>query len=487
MQLFKVLYGIWLTLYGVNGNIVCMTNWTPLLDGLEGPLYMAVADAMERDVYAGVLRPGQKLPTHRDMADALGINVSTVTRAYAEAERRGLVSATVGRGTYVSSDATTSTAMVSFEPTAPGLIEMGSIAPFYGLDPDMGAALRRLAGRRDPNVFLRYSDPRGLPEHREVGATWARAHGLEADPANVLICAGAQHALTCALSTLFRPGDHIAADRLTYPGFKAQAMTHGLRLVPVDMDAEGMTPESLDAACRRDDVRGIYLMPGVQNPTTCRMSQQRRQEIADVARRYGLLVVEDDAYDLTSPERMRPVSSLLPESSLHISGLSKSLAAGLRVAFVTVPERFRIPVAQTILNSIWMVPPLNVELVAGWISDGTAMRVVRAKRAEAARRYALAREVLSPHCVQGRDTGFFLWLSLPEGWTGNGFEAASKLAGVNVFGAERFVVGEAPAPAAVRVALSAAADRQELRRGLELLKGVMEQAPTPPSHGRKRT
>lgn len=456
-----------------------MTIWHPELEH-AGPLYAALADALERDVASGALRPGQRLPTHRELADTLGLNVSTVTRGYREAERRGLISGTVGRGTFVSSDAAGSSSIVSLEPHRPVSIEMGLITPLYHLDPDVSEGLRKVLARRDPAALMRYGDPCGLPEHRAAGAAWASRYGLETGPEEVLVCAGAQHALACCLSGLFRPGDRVAAESLTYPGLKTLAAQLGLRLAPVEMDEEGMLPEALDTACRREEIRGLYLVPGVHNPTTARMSAQRRDRIAEVALRHGLTVVEDDAYDLTAPDRQRPVVSRLPETGVYVAGLSKALAPGLRVAFLAAPKRLVRPLAGAVLNTVWMAPPLNVELASLWIKDGTADRTVAAKREEAARRMTLATEILAGQRFRARPTGYFLWLELPENGsreTGREFELRARQAGVGVFGAEKFTVGDAPAPRAVRVSLTGPADDRELRRGLEVLSRLLDAPP----------
>ena len=443
----------------------------------RAPLYLALADAIERDIRGGRLRPGDRLPTHRELADALALNVSTITRGYREAEKRGLISGTVGRGTFVASDAATSSSMVSFEPGIPGMIEMGLIESLFRLDPDLTAGFRKLARRRDPGALLRYSDPRGLPEHRQAGAQWAARYGLDVGAEEVVVCAGAQHGLTCILSGLLRPGDRLATDRLTYPGLKTLASMLGIRVAPIAMDEHGMLPAALDAACRRDRIKAAYLMPGVHNPTTATMPDARRDEIARLAERHDLLVVEADASDLTRPGRRTPVAARVPERAVYVAGLSKSLAAGLRVAFLVAPKHFLNPLAQAVLNTVWMAPPLNAELAAMWIKDGTADRVVAAKRDEAARRYALAGRILAGHEYRGLPTGFFLWLHLPRPWTGTTFEAAARRAGIGVFAAEKFAVGETVAPAAVRVSLTGAADPDEMRRGLETVAGLLRAAP----------
>jgi len=450
-----------------------MTNWTPLLAEGDGPLYMELADAIERDIAGGKLRPGARMPTHRDLADDLGMNVSTVTRGYREAEKRGLLAGTVGRGTFVSTDATTSTAMVSFEPCEPGMLDMGLISPFHNMDPDLTEGFRRIARRKSPDSFMRYTDPRGLPEHRQAGADWATRYGLTADASDVIVCAGAQHALTCCLSGLFKHGDRLATDALTYPGMKTLAAMLGIRLVPIPMDDNGMIPESLDIACRRDRIKGVYLMPGVHNPTTVTLPEERRAHIAALADKHDLIIIEDDAYDLTNPGGLLPVGSHAPDRSVYIAGLSKSMAAGLRIAFLIAPKPLLKPLAEAVLNTIWMTPPLNAELAAMWITDGTADKTVKRKRTEAARRYMAACDAFEGYRFRGKRSGFYIWLELPEPWTGNAFERAAKAAGVNVFGAEKFTVGETKAPAAARISLTGIQDRAEYERGLGILQGIL--------------
>ncbi len=463
-----------LTLCGVNVIIVCMTIWTPNIQKSSTPLYKQLADAIEYDISSGCLLPGEKLPTHRDLADSLEVNVTTITRGYKEAERRGLIAGTVGRGTYVSSDAGTSTSMVPHVPHAPGMIELGLINPLYHLDPDLTAGLKKLCRRQDTSALMHYSDPGGLPEHRAVGAKWANSFGLKVTANDIVVCSGAQHALTCALNGLFKPGDRIATDYLTYPGMKTLATMLGLRLVPVKMDQSGMDAESLDRICRREKITGLYLMPGVHNPTTITVTESRREALAKIAITHGLLVIEDDAYDLTRPGITPPTTALLPDNGLYIAGISKALAAGLRVAFMVVPQKYRRAICEAVLNTVWMTPPLNVELVSLWIKDGTAETVIELKRQEAAKRFALAKKILHRYTFTGIATGFFIWLSLPTPWRGLLFEQRMRELGVNVFGAEKFTVGDATAPAAARISLTGTKNTDELATGLQLVKRVLD-------------
>lgn len=451
-----------------------MTIWTPNIQHSDAPLYKQLADAIETDIFSGRLQPGEKLPTHRDLADSLGIHVTTITRGYKEAEKRGLIAGTVGRGTYVRSDAGTNTAMVSHEPHAPGMIEMGLINPLYNLDPDLAKGLKKLCRKQDISALMHYSEPGGLPEHRSTGAKWAKRFGLEVDSSSIMVCSGAQHALTCVLGGLFRPGDRIATDCLTYPGMKTLAAMLGLRLIPIEMDNSGMIPESLDRICRREQIRGLYLIPGVHNPTTITLPESRRHALAKIVLSHGLIAIEDDAYDLTRPGVIPPISRLIPDNGIYIAGISKALAAGLRIAFMAVPQGYRRAIREAILNTTWMTPPLNAELVCMWIRDGMADRIIDQKRKEAAKRFTLAEKILSDYSFTGIATSFFIWLSLPDPWRGFVFEQRMRELGVNVFGAEKFIVGDTPPPAAARISLTGTQSIEELTTGLQLLKRVLD-------------
>lgn len=450
-----------------------MTKWVPELEKNLRPKFVRLADAIERDVFSGRLKPGYKLPTHRDLADDLKMNVSTVTRGYAEAQKRGLISGTVGRGTFISADAVTSSSMVSFEPHAPGMIELGLANTFYDLDPDIQKGLKRLTRRRNLDSFLRYTDPRGLLEHREAGVQWAKRYKIDTTPENVLVCSGAQHALNCCLSGLFSSGDRIATDSLIYPGLKTLAAMLGIRLVPVLMDSEGMIPEHLDKICRRENISGIYLMPEVQNPTSISMPLERREQIAILVRRHNLTVIEDEAYGLTVESSLPPIASMVPDKSIFIAGVSKSIAAGLRVAFMVAHESLYEQLAKTILNTVWATPSLNVELISQWIQDGTADKTVRLKRQAAQDRFESVKNLLSNLKITGNTTGFFLWLSLPDHWKGYIIESRAREAGVNIFGAEKFAVGDTHVPPCVRLSLSGPKSIGELKKGVGILREIL--------------
>jgi DNA-binding transcriptional MocR family regulator len=447
--------------------------WNPRIIDTDKSLYIAIADAMERDVRNGTLKPGERMPTHRELAEIIGVNVTTITRAYANAEKRGLITGTVGRGTFITADVGIYASMAQPGERNVQAIEMGLVLPLYIKEPDISKTIENLLKTRQLNRYMRYSDPLGLPEHRETGALWVKRFGIEIPKENILICSGAQHALTCILSSFFKSGDKIAAEYLIYPGMKAIAKTLGIKLEPVAMDAEGMLPESLERVCQRSPVKGVYLMPNMQNPTTSVMSLQRKRELSDVILRHGLIMIEDDIYSFSNQKNQQAITPLVPENSVYIAGISKAFYAGLRVAFVAAPKQLLYKIGQAVVNTIWMTPALNVAIACECIRDGSADMIIADKLREAEMRYEKACRILSGYAIQGIPGGFFVWLKLPEEWSGKEFEIAARESGVNVFCADKFAVGGEKAPSAVRISLSGAETMEELVKGLNILKNIL--------------
>lgn len=472
-----------------------MTKWHPNINKLEKPLYMGLVKALEEDIEAGRLKPGDQLPPQRELADLLGINLSTVTRAFRKCELKGLLSGVVGRGTFVSADVKTSLSLVSpgaanisqgpdqseihsSEPAAQP-IEMGQVLPLYCLDQDTAQWTKDLLADMDLNrmaQLIQYADPAGDITHRRAGAQWLGRFNLPAEAAEVVVTAGSQNAIACCFLTLFTHGDRVAVDALTYPGIKTLAALHGIRLVALDMDEEGMQPQNLAAACKNEDIKGVYLMPECQNPTAKRLSAKRRQALAKVIKDNDLILIEDDAYAYNGDLSAVPLCALVPDQGIYIGSTSKLLGPGFRTSFVKVPKRYLEAVKKGVLNTIWMASPLTAELVSQLIVTGKAEQVISSKRTEAKARNELATAILGNYQLGARTHGFYQWIGLPKQWWGKGteFEWVARAVGVQVYCAEKFLVGSRQLPQAVRIALSGPASMAELERGLLLLKKLLE-------------
>lgn len=441
---------------------------------VDKPLYLAIADAIERDVRAGELLPGERMPTHRELSKIVGVTVTTVTRAYREAERRGLVTAIVGNGTFVTSDRGSAAPPSRAGSAARECIELGMALPPYGIEANLREVLDGVMRKTDLQALMKYIEPEGLPRHRQTGAAWIRRFGIDADPDNIVVTAGANNALACLFMSVFEPGDRLAIDFLTYPGAKSLARRCGIRLEGVAMDGEGMLPDALEALCRRHAIRGVHTVGRLHNPTNAAMSERRRREIADVIVKNDLLLIEDDIYGFLSDEAGGALTPHVPENGLYIAGLAKAFCAGLRVGFVVVPPRYRSAFSLAVADTMWMASPLCVEAACEVITSGVADGIVLERKKEIAARAALAGEILSGHHYTHADNSMFLWLELPEYWYGDAFEDAARENGVSVVSAGKFIVGSALLPNCVRLSLTATDTVADLEKGLGILLRLLE-------------
>jgi DNA-binding transcriptional MocR family regulator len=455
--------------------------WRPDLSRYEGPRYAAIVEAIAEEIERGRLKPGDQMPTHRDLATHLGVTTGTVTRAYAEAARRGLIAGETGRGTFVKGG------LLDLDLTAgedEALIDLSSNNPPPSAGDLLGQALARtlsdLSARRGLSALLTYQpEAAGAERHRAAGAEWIARSGLRTRPEQVLVCNGALHAMTVVFSTLCRPGDTVFTESLTYPGMKNLANLLNLRLQGLPVDGEGIVPEAFEEACRRGAARVLYTIPTVQNPLGTVMTEARRREIAAVAAAHEVAVVEDDVHSFMLPSPPPPLSSFAPENSYYIMSTSKSMAGGMRVGYLAAPERMVEPLATSLRATVWMAAPLMAEIASEWIRDGTADRLVEQKRAEAVARQELAARALEGFRVDTHPLSFHLWLHLPEPWRSNEFAAQLKRRGVLVSPSEAFVPGREEAPHAVRICLGTPRSRERLEDALAVVRGVLQETPDP--------
>jgi DNA-binding transcriptional MocR family regulator len=457
-----------------------MTSWRPdLVDA--GPLYLEIARAIEADVRAGRLRPGDRLPTHRALAEALGVTVGTVSRAYAEAHRRGLVRGAVGRGSFVQEPPALPLETSRPEEADSGPVDLSVNWPLRAPAPDLAAALRDLADASNLDERVGYGDPAGSPRIREAGARWLAFQGVRVAPDRVVVCAGAQHAIVVSLLCVAGPGEVVLAESLTYPGFLGAARLLGLRVRGVDLDGDGLVPDSLEACCRADRPRLLYCMPGLHNPTTARLSTERRQRIANIARRHDLTIVQDDVQSGLVEDPGPSLAELAPERVLTIASLSKDLLPGLRIAFLAGAALDTDRVREAVWSSVFMASPLGAEIATRWLEDGTARAVLARRRDEMRARHALAHRVLGAALPASPPGSYHLWLPLPRDREPGRFVTELEQRGVRVSAPAAFMAGRGAAPGAVRVSISGPHTHTRLEAGLRTIRGLLEEPPRAPT------
>jgi DNA-binding transcriptional MocR family regulator len=453
-----------------------MTTWLPALDRFPGPRYLAIAEALASDVRSGRLPVGARLPTHRDLAWRLKVTIGTVTRAYNEAERRGLIAGEVGRGTFVRPAGSEPVAGLlpprHAEPA--GFIDLSVNTPVTGREPALFAeALASLA--QDPRLgdLLLYQPNAGRAVDREAGAAWIGRSGLASSPDRVVVTGGGQHGLTAVLAALMQSGDTLAVECLSYPGLKALANLLNLRLVPIAIDKEGVLPDALETACRSGPIKAFYTMPTLHNPTTGILSEARRRAVAEIASRHGVAIVEDDVYGFLLEEAPAPIACFAPELGYYVTSTSKSLAPGLRVGYVHAPQGKVDRIAAAMRSTTYMATPLMAEIASRWIRSGAADALVVEKRQGARRRQRLLGEMLGGAGLDTHPAAFHAWIGLPDECRPEDFAAVARKRGVGVTPAAAFAVGRTPPPNAIRVSLGAPIDEDTLKRGLGVLREMI--------------
>lgn len=451
--------------------------WNPKIINTDIVLYVAIADAIERDIKLGILKPKEKMPSQRWLAKKIGVNLTTISRAYKEGQKRGLISGTIGSGTFVLQQDKKNISLPEIIGNNDEIIELGLVGSVRVEGYNLSKQLKTIVEENRLDSLLDYVPSQGMQRHREAAAKWITEYGFEEDSHRIVICAGAMHAINCCLLGFFTPGERIAVDSLTFTGFKNAAQLNHIKLQPIEMDSQGMIPESLENMCKKFSIKGIYLMPNMQNPTAIVMSAERKKAIADIIIRYELILIEDDIYSFTNLTDHKALSTLVPNNGIFICGISKALFPGLRIAFTVVPERFLYKFTQAVTNTVWMAPPISAEIVTGLIESGIATEIMNKKNEVITHRLKIAKKILKDFSFQATENSMFLWLTLPDGWSCADFENTALMNRIRVISAYKFYVGNQLPPNAVRISLGWVKNDEQLIKGLKGLVSILNQYP----------
>jgi len=435
--------------------------------------YKQVIDLIAHDIRSGRLRPGTRLPTHRDLARQHGLALATASRAYAELQAMGLVVGETGRGTFVRDTSYPREMDIDLRIETGRQVDLNFNYPSVpGQTMQLREALRGIAASGDLEPALHYYPHAGRTHEREIVARHLLRRQLRVEAAQVALVDGAQHGLAVTLMALLRPGEVVAVDALTYPGFRVLAEMLGLELVPLPMANHETDAEALAALCRRRKVRAVYLIPTVHNPLGSVLGEAVRERLVAVARRYDLLVIEDGAYAYLDKSPPLPLAARAPERTVYVSSLSKSVATGLRFGFVAAPSAFITRIERAIRATTSNTAGLITALACRWIEDGTVDALEAQKRKDARSRQAAARKALAGLPVVGHPSSYLLWLPLGEDHRAERVAAALAREGISVATAEPFATTR-HVPQALRLALGSV-DIDTLRRALAVVKEVVE-------------
>ncbi|WP_010676752.1 aminotransferase-like domain-containing protein [Bacillus timonensis] len=449
-------------------------SWKPSMDKTNKPIYQALANQLKQDIINGVLLPGTKLPPQRELADYLDVNLSTISKAFKVCVLNGLLSTSVGSGTFVSYDAL-SNAYLLEDSKPKHLIEMGATLPDNASYEPLLLQLKSMLQETDYEKWFGYGRTGESLWQKDAAVQLIRRGGFETNVDHIVFANGGQNAMAATLASLCRPGDRIGADHHTYPGLKTVASMLSLQVVPIKSVNNEMSPDAVEYACKNENIKGIYIIPDYHNPTTSRMSIENRRKIAEVAKKCNLFIIEDATYHLHNENPLPAVASFAPDHVIHIASLSKSIAPGLRLAYVAVPMRYKEIISRALYNINISVSPLLAELTARLIVSNQFEDLIERHREQAILRNQVVNRYLADYTCLGAETGIFRWLLLPGKITGAEFEKVAAQQGIQVYAAERFVVGNSCPERAVRVAVCAPETIEELEKGLIILKRLLSQ------------
>lgn len=459
-----------------------MSIWLPQIENILGPRYRAIADALEQAIQTKQLYPGQRLPTHRELAYQLGVSVQTVARAYAEAELRGLTTGEIGRGTFVQHLGSDQGQGFISDRRQAGVIDFSNVMPVVSdlHVQSLKRAVAELASTSAMQRLLEYRPSQGTAAHRQAGLTWLERNGISVDVENVIITNGAAHGVWIAMASLVEPGDGVATEALVDSSIITNASVLKVKLRGVALDEQGIIPEALEEAHRRDPIKLLCLTPCFSNPTASLMGEERRARIAEIARRHDMAIIEDDVFGSLIPNRPKPIWTFAPERTYYVTSFSKVITASLKTGYLVSPTRMVPRLVSRLRATGWMSNTWTAEVAANWLYDGTADELVSWQRRKLQARHKQLRSALGRFEIAAHPYAMHAWLTLPEQWRSQHFVEQARSQGLLVTPPDPFIIGRGTDPHAIRLALGdTVRDDQDFLQGLKRISILLEERPDP--------
>ncbi len=434
------------------------------------PLYVQLAQDIQRRIRSGALPPGARLPTVRELAQQLGVTRLTIHSAYSELQAGGWVEARVGRGTFVAApgDSITTAVELGREISAQGMLNdmlqmtqlpglrtlaMADAAPeFYPLR-EFGRALDEALSSGGAAI-LGYTTSQGDPLLRTVLADLLRERGLRAGPDEILITSGVSQGLALIVQTLARPGDTVIVEQPTYLGLLNILGQQGIRAIGAPLDEDGLVVDALETLILTHRPRFIYTIPVFQNPSGVCLSPARRAALLSLAARHRVPLVEDDIYCRLVYEGTAPPALKADDQEglvLHLGSFSKSLLPGVRVGYVAAaPQMIGRLVAAKQATDLCSPPLLQRALALfiqhGWLENHLRRSIPQYRARRDALLSALARYMPSGLRWTSPRGGFCSWVSLPHGISTTDLYLAAIEQGVAFVPGDVFFAGPPPRP-----------------------------------------
>jgi DNA-binding transcriptional MocR family regulator len=451
--------------------------WNAWLETSASYKYLGIYQAIVTDIANGRLQAGDPLPPQRHVAVSLGVDLTTVTKAYGMARDEGIIETRTGSGTCVAGQ----TAAFDQQDTGPQVLDLSKNSPPRLEGHNINELIAREIGRAFTNIdhvsSFNYQETGGNPSNRQAGAVWLGNRIKEVPVQRLILTSGAQSALFAICHLLSRQSKKLAVGQFCYPGVHTVARQLDLELVPIAMDKDGLVPEDFNRVCEQNSLAALYVVPNIDNPTTATLPQARRERIAAIAREHGVAIIEDDPYYEIASNTGTPLADLAPELTWHIATLSKCATPALRLAYLLAPDEDSAQrVADTVQSMTMMVSPLFAELASQWIHNGLLMNMARTIGEENASRLQLAQQAFDGLNFTAPTQGSHIWLPLPSPWQALDFAHQAQRQHIKLMPASSFspMAGRQPNEA-VRISLGAAPNRAALMQGLMQLREILDQ------------
>ena len=438
--------------------------WLPELDPAR-PVYRAIAEAIAQDIERGRLTAGERLPAQRDLARALSLNLSSVTKAYKLAFELGLVNGETGRGTFVRIGDPGRIPWPSGENSIS--IDFASNFPMP-VDPteDVVQLCQDMARYDVGQRLFEYAARGAVNDDISPAALWLERLGVPARPEGILLTSGAINGVFACLLALAKAGETVLCEELTSPGLVSCARMLGLKLVGVPMDRFGMRVDAFERIAAETGAHLAVLNPTLHNPTLTDLSPERRERLARFAQRSGIMLIEDEVYAPLLGTLPKPLAALAPSAVCYVTSFSKAVLPGLRIGYISAPPLIAERLRNAIRVSTWMPSPMLASLASRWIKDGTAGRLIARRRTAGRVRIDMARRALRRHQLTSRDDGLHVWLGLPEPWRADEFATYARSRGLTVMPSQDLAASSASGIQGARLSLGAEPSLERLQQGL---------------------
>jgi len=467
------------------------TTWASELTFRDGPKYLVLRDAISQAIDKGHLLEGAKLPPVRELAYRLSITPGTVARAYAILTDQGVLRAEVGRGTFVerrggplfSDPGPDPRPTTYYDPVPHGTqFEGGAVSLMSPGIRNVGQAeyLRELLARialNPPSGLMHYPTRESFKPVRQAAKAWLREAELgPLDEIDIVMAHGGQNAILLVMQAVLRgKRPTVLVEELCYSGFRRSAQLLRADVVPVAMDEYGLKPEALEAAAG-PEAQLLCTTPNLHNPTCVFTPEERRREIADVARRCNFHILEDDWYqvpDLSAPAYRQ----IAPERSWYVSSISKLVTPSLRVGFAVSPPGGGTHLRRAAEDGFFGLATVLADVATELMTDPKVPELVAGVRSAYRERQRILLNHLGGFDIRWREDAPIVWLMLPDGWRTASFCVAAEAQGVRVRSAEDFAPRDARTPHAVRLALNASVPEAAFVDAMRKLRDLLQSPP----------